>query len=414
MTRGTAAACLALALGSAHSGVGEYAHAAAESQLYRVLDLVATGRLKEAIVEVDSLVAKHPNFRLAHLVRGDLLLAHAQPLQGPGAGARLSERLSELRSELQARARDLKEPPPAGHLPRYLLQLEPAQRHAIVIDARLSRVYVYENAEGTPRLVRDYYSTIGRNGALKEREGDRKTPIGAYHITSHITGRKLPDLYGWGAFPLNYPNEWDRRLGRTGYGIWIHGVPSDTYARSPLASDGCVVLANPEMEELAQYVRPGTTPVVIADGVEWAPAEVWRSEALTFKAQLEQWRRDWESRDLSAYLSHYSKSFRADGMDYAAWADHKKRATGSKKWIKVDLSSVGILRNPGPHAVMVVTFEQHYRSDRLSQRSRKRQYWILEDGRWKIGYESQLKQPALVLPESYPNAPKRHGSRTRG
>ena len=30
---------------------------------------------------------------------------------------------------------------------------------------------------------------------------------------------------GDGAFPLNYPNEWDRRLNKTGSGIWLHGTP---------------------------------------------------------------------------------------------------------------------------------------------------------------------------------------------
>lgn len=392
---------LLLAGHSAYATVDAHGHAAAEVKLQRTLDLVRAGKRNEALAEIDSLLARHPNFRLAHLIRGDLLLARAKQIGEPGAGARRSERLGELRAELKARASDHKSPPPHGHLPRHILRLDPAQKHAIVVDTRRARVFVYENVNGAPRLLRDYYSTIGKQGWAKEREGDKKTPVGAYFVTSHIPGRKLPDFYGWGAFPLNYPNELDRRLGRTGYGIWIHGVPRDTYARSPLASDGCVVLANPEIEELAAYVKPGVTPVVITEDVEWLAVEAWRAESEEFSLVLEQWRRDWESRDVERYLGHYANGFRADGFDYAAWAAHKRRVTSAKRWIKLELGSVSVLRSPGAPPAMVVTFDQDYRSSSTSQRSRKRQYWIREEGRWKIAYEAQLKSAPLALPESF-------------
>ena len=402
------AVALILALGapSARAAAGDQAHADAETRLHRTLDLVDAGRLNESIREVDLLIARYPNFRLAHLVRGDLLLARSKPIREPGSGALPSERLRELRSELETRVRDRKNPPPAGHIPRYLLRLDAAQKHAIVVDARIARVYVYETSGDTPRLVRDFYSTIGKNGFLKEREGDKKTPIGTYYVTSYIPGNKLPDLYGWGAFPISYPNEWDRRLGRTGHGIWLHGVPSDTYARSPLASDGCVALANPEMDELSKFVRVGVTPVIIADKVEWLSPQAWKAESEAFAGTFEQWRRDWESRNVDRYLEHYSKEFRADGMDYGRWAEHKRRVTSAKKWIKLELTSVSMLRNPGAQPLMVLTFDQYYSSDTMSQRGRKRQFWVAEEGRWKIAYEAQLKQGALSLPESFPKGNK--------
>ena len=48
------------------------------------------------------------------------------------------------------------------------------------------------------------------------------------------------------------------------------------------------------------------------------------------------------------------------------------------------------------------TFDQDYRSNNLSQRTRKRQYWVIEDGRWKIAYEAPVKGARLILPESFP------------
>lgn len=385
----------------------------AEAQLRRVLGSVAQGRLHAALEDVDALIGRHPNYRLAHLVKGDLLLAHAQPIKGLGStGHAAAGRLDELRAEALARLQAARDGPPAGAIPRHLLVLGPSQAHAIVVDASRSRVYVYENQRGQPRLVADYYSTLGKQGIDKQREGDQKTPLGVYHVTSRIPGAKLPDLYGWGAFPISYPNEWDRRAGKTGYGIWLHGVPPENYARAPRASDGCIALANDEMAELAKLVHPGSTPVIIAERVEWLTPEAWRAEREGFMRQLEQWRADWESRDAAKYAAHYAGDFRAGAMDLAGWTAHKRKVNATKTWIKVGLANVSVLRAAGREDVIEVLFDQDYRSSNLSQRARKRQYWIEEGGRWKIAYENAVGGQKLRLPESFKSAVRTKGARS--
>ena len=377
----------------------------AEAQLRRVVATVAEGRLSDAIDGLDRLIERHPNFRLAHLVRGDLMLARAHPLKVLGnTGHAAPERLEDLRAEARARLQAMREAPPPGTVPRHLLVLAPGQAHAIIVDASRSRVYVYENDRGGPRLVADYYSTLGKQGIDKLREGDQKTPLGVYHVTSMIPGAKLPDLYGWGAFPIDYPNDWDRRAGKTGYGIWLHGVPGENYARAPRASDGCIALANDEIAELAKRVQPGATPVVIAERVDWVTPGELRVERERFMRQLEAWRSDWESRDAARYLAHYARDFRAGAVDLAAWSAHKRRVNAGKKWIKVGLSNVSVLRSAGQDEVIEVTFDQDYRSSNLSQRARKRQYWVEEGGRWKIAYEDTLGGQKLRLPESFKSA----------
>jgi murein L,D-transpeptidase YafK len=375
----------------------------AEAQLNLVFEKVEREQLKAALEEVERLIARHPNFRLAHLVRGDLLLARAGPIAGLGnTGHAGRERLDELRAEAVARLRAYNGHVSANLIPRHLLWLSSQQKHAIVVDSGRSRVYVYENARGIPRLVEDYYTTLGKYGIEKVREGDKKTPIGVYNVTSKIAGSKLPDLYGWGAFPINYPNAWDRRLGKTGYGIWLHGVPSDTYARAPWASDGCVALANPDIEALGKYVQPGITPVVIAERIEWVTPEAWRAERDRFMRQLEEWRKDWESLDAERYFSHYARGFRSGGMDLAAWQTHKRRVNSGKSWIKVSLEQVAFFRSPGREDRIAVTFDQDYRSSNYQRQTRKEQYWIMEDGRWKIAYEAPIRRTRVALPESYP------------
>jgi murein L,D-transpeptidase YafK len=368
---------------------GAAAAATPEDRLSSVFEAIEANKLDLALKRVDALIADFPNFRLAHLVRGDLLLARAQPLLTFGNVVKTvpQERVDGLREEALARLRAARQRPGEDRLPRYVLQLHPEQKHALVVDSRRSRLYVYANDGGKPRLIADYYVTLGKNGIDKTREGDQKTPVGVYHVTANLPRKKLTDFYGAGAFPINYPNEWDRRQGRNGHGIWLHGVPSDVYSRPPRASDGCIVLANPDLESLGQRLQIGLTPVIIANEIEWTDRAALEAERAGLAATLEQWRADWQGRDTERYLAHYSQRFASSGQDFAAWAAHKRKVNAGKAWIKVNLSRVAMLRYPHERDVVVVTFEQDYRSNGLSNVMKKRQYWVKEGARWKILYE---------------------------
>jgi murein L,D-transpeptidase YafK len=265
--------------------------------------------------------------------------------------------------------------------------MAPAQKHAIVVDTQKSRLYLYQNDDGQPRYVADFYVTQGKLGSEKQKEGDKKTPLGVYYVTADLPRAKLPDLYGSGAFPLNYPNEWDRRQGREGHGIWLHGTPSDTYSRPPRASDGCVVLTNPDLERIAKKLQIGVTPVVISQSIEWLAPKEWRNQRDELQRVFEDWRKDWESRDVKRYAAHYSRRFTSEKQDYAAWMEQKGRVAAGKEWIRIGAENVSMFRNPGRDDYVVVNFDQRYESNNLNNQMKKRQYWIREDGRWKIIYE---------------------------
>ena len=125
-----------------------------------------------------------------------------------------------------------------------------------------------------------------------------------YHVTSSLPLKKLGDFYGTGAFPINYPNEWDKRQGRNGHGIWLHGTPSDTFSRPPKASDGCVVLANTDLDALAKNLQIGLTPVIISNSIEWLSLDDWQNERSALNNKINEWRSDWESKDISLSLIH--------------------------------------------------------------------------------------------------------------
>ena len=363
--------------------------ATADALLANVYDEIAKGRLDIALQNIDGLLRVKPNFRLANLIKGDLLMARVRPISTLGGAApdAPKDRIDGLRAEALARLRAYREGPPTDRVPRYLLQLRGDQKFAIVVDTRRSRLYLYRNDDGEPRFVADYYVSSGKNGALKAREGDEKTPVGVYHVTASLPRQKLSDFYGDGAFPINYPNEWDRIQGRNGHGIWLHGTPHDTYSRPPRSSNGCVVLANADLDALARHLQIGLTPVIISEDVEWLSLDDWASERKAFRSQLERWRTDWESLDTDRYLSHYSKKFSANGENFESWSRHKRQVNEGKSWIKVGVHDISMFRDPGKEDLVVVTFDQEYRSSNLSNTIRKRQYWIREDGDWRIVYE---------------------------
>ena len=139
----------------------------------------------------------------------------------------------------------------------------------MVVDTSKSTLYLYENVNGEPRYVSDFYISVGKKGADKVSEGDQKTPLGVYFVNGHLTKDKLTDFYGPNAYPLSYPNEWDKREGHDGHGIWLHGTPSDTFSRPPRASNGCVVLANNDLNLLGSRLQIGITPVIISDKIDW-------------------------------------------------------------------------------------------------------------------------------------------------
>lgn len=374
------------------SAAARYSDAGPEPLLARVLALIEGHRWDAALLESEALVKAYPSFRLGHLIVGDLLLARTRPISrfGEGGAVQASEQVADLRDEAIARLRAYREKPESSQIPRYLLQLRADQHYAVVVDTQKARLYLYRNDlahGGTPRFVADYYISHGKLGAEKFKEGDKKTPIGVYHVTATIPRKQLTDFYGSGAFPINYPNDWDKRQGRNGHGIWLHGTPSDTFSRPPKASDGCVVLANSDLDALAKNLQVGATPVIISRSIEWLSLDDWQAERQALLAAIDVWRQDWESRDLARYARHYDAAFSGDGKPLDAWLAQKKKTNANKRWIKVATRNISMFRNPGKEEFVVVTFEQDYRSDTLNDRMQKRQYWIKRDGHWKIIHE---------------------------
>jgi murein L,D-transpeptidase YafK len=368
------------------AAAGESASRDMELGLAKSLQAVRNNHLDVALNEVDSLLKVNPNFKLAQLVRGDLLLARSKPITDFGAAPNAPrDRVQDLRDEANARLQRVQQQQPIA-IPKYLWQLSPQQKYAVVVDTGKATLYLFENVNGEPRYVADFYISVGKKGSDKLSEGDQKTPLGVYFVNAHLTKDKLIDLYGPDAYPISYPNEWDKREGRDGHGIWLHGTPKDTYSRPPRSSNGCVVLANNDLNYIGNHLQIGITPVIITGKIDWSD-EADRTERASLLKEIEQWRSDWASRDTEAFLSHYARDFSSGNVNFAAFAAQKRQVNAGKTWIKVKMNDVSVFPYPSQPNLVVVSFEQDYDSNNLSNRMHKRQYWMKRNGRWQIVYE---------------------------
>ncbi|RZI43193.1 hypothetical protein EGT07_10140 [Herbaspirillum sp. HC18] len=362
-----------------------------EALLIEVYKALGANNLRKALDKADKLVEAYPNFRLGHLIRGDLLLMHTQPVKTLGAVDGPEEKLRNLREEAMVRLKSLRERPDPDLIPRLVLKLREDQKHVLLVDARRSRLYVYANHGGQLKFITDYYISQGKLGVNKIKEGDQKTPVGVYYITSHLSGARLPDFYGSGALPINYPNEWDKINGRSGSGIWLHGTPSDSFSRPPLSSDGCVVLTNPDLHKLATSIEIGKTPIVISENIDFVNRTKWDNDRNLANRLIDGWRRDIESLSPVRVMENYSRKFRSErGEGPDTWLSKHQQFMSGVKGLTVTLRDVTHFFYPGREDMIVSTFTQESTFGKNKTSIRKRQYWAKEGSQWKIVYELNL------------------------
>ena len=220
------------------------------------------------------------------------------------------------------------------------------------------------------------YMSIGRGGIRKEREGDRKTPLGIYFVTEQLDTTKLHDKYGITAFPLDYPNAWDRHLGRTGDGIWVHGVDPNGGHRPPLDTDGCIALPNERLRALESVFAPNVTPVLISKRLVWAtPAEV-EIVRQGLEAAVMDWGRALQQGDMHAWLDAYDETFRHWGMNKAEWSSFSMQTVARRDIRDVKIGELLLLGDPAEPGLYLSRFRLEVtEGGTRKMTSLRRMYW---------------------------------------
>lgn len=257
--------------------------------------------------------------------------------------------------------------------------------HALIVDKSQQRLTVWEVKEGEPSMIESYRCSTGENEGDKWVRGDMRTPEGVYFFCSVIDGRTLPSKYGMWAFTTDYPNFVDRRQGKSGDGIWLHGRDKPLGPKPD--SNGCVALENQDLIKVSRFVKLQNTPLIVVKKLEMAPRSAIMEQERELRDFLESWRQAWEARDLDAYMGHYSLNFQSCWLDYKAWKEKKRKLNERYAKIRVRLENLRLYRQNG---IVTAIFSQDYRSDSYRSAGVKVLY-IVNDGKYRIYAEDYHK-----------------------
>jgi hypothetical protein len=234
-----------------------------------------------ALVSVTTL----PAAQRSRLLRARLLLLEAQALLDGGEAPAALERAESSEAELRAALG-----PALAAAERYTAReqvatwrrwIEETRRHSRVTGEPAILVLKEKNllillSRGEP--VRRYGAEVGANAlGIKRQRGDRATPEGRYRI---VEKKDVGQSIYHRALLLDYPNAADRerfkaakRRGEIPKGAAIGGLIEihGDGGRGQNWTDGCVALANPDIDDLYARVRRGTRVTIVGgDGSDGA------------------------------------------------------------------------------------------------------------------------------------------------
>jgi len=360
-----------------------------EELLVMSLDKISQGDISEAINKINILIKQVPNFKLAHLIHGDLLTARSGNLNYFGGRVHKSnpDVVKDFKDEASRRIKNYLQKN-QNLYPNFNIQLSQKYKYLIYVDVKSSRLFTYKNDNGRLVFNSDHYVSIGKNGFDKKYEGDKRTPVGMYFLKNKIK-RKLPDLYGDGAYRINYPNAYDKLNKYTGSGIWIHGTPQNTYSRAPQSSDGCLVLSNFDLKKIASILNTPDTPIIISNkSLKDSNTLINRKQTILNK--VENWKKYWVKKDFNSYIKFYEKNAMYGNQAYKNWMLKKKDVINKSRNIDIKLSNISIFEYPNIENEMVlVNFDQDYKSNLIANKMHKTQIWIKKSDDWKILYEGK-------------------------
>lgn len=269
-------------------------------------------------------------------------------------------------------------------VPAYLLEIPESVGMILIAESSTSTLHQFRNSENGPMQQGESYMSVGQKGVGKERAWDRKTPLGIYFINDQLDTSKLHEKYGPVAFPLDYPNIWDRSNRRSGDGIWIHGVTPNSGRRPPLDTDGCIALPNDELLALEEALVPLETPVLITREIRWTSPEQLQRAHAELRRGLDTWVSSYASGDVHKYLSLYDDNFSYRGMNRDEWAAFRTQSITRAPAQSVEVDDVLLLADPEHSGLYLARFRQEIVYEDRTITTIKRLYWRLTGGELKI------------------------------
>jgi len=260
--------------------------------------------------------------------------------------------------------------------------LLPENENAILVEKQSQTLYVYSRKNKRLRVAFSAACSTGEIFGDKKKAGDKKTPEGVYFLLDEYEDLYLTPVYGKKAFPSDYPNFHDQRLGKNGSAIWIHGTDK---VLKPMDSNGCIALENDNILSLADYIRLDSTPLIIVEKIVKTDAAIQAGRENKVRSFLENWARSIETGSYNQYLDFYSDEYVPDISWWETWLGLWKKSMEEKVLLRIQPANVGIYAH---NSILVVLFDLNLSPDYEKEGEKvrekiligKRKFFIEESG----------------------------------
>jgi murein L,D-transpeptidase YafK len=287
------------------------------------------------------------------------------------------------------------------YLPSNILMMDDKfSHHVILVEKATHKLHLFENSITAPKLVKTYNSVTGKFKGNKFINGDHKTPEGIYTIYDFLSKEELlkrhgkyAEIYGSGAFPMNYPNFIDERAGKTGGGIWLHSTDDDSRISKGLDSRGCVVLQNADLKDISQYIELEHTPIVVVQDVTFLSKTTWERNRNDINDAVSKWAKAWQNKDFASYIASYDPQRFHDRTkgNYNSYKTYKQAVFSRPDSPSIKLDFISIMANS---EYAVVQLQQDYRSSIINDIGKKTLYLQKDTNYdWKIVGELWTRSP---------------------
>ncbi len=169
-------------------------------------------------------------------------------------------------------------------IPDSLLSI--ADGYAIVVDKAMQRLFVYRYDGSSFDRAYEARCSTGKKKGTKIETGDARTPEGIYFPMQAFSDSELSPIYGTMAFDLDYPNLLDRKEGKNGNNIWLHGTDKGL---TPYQSNGCITLENGDIGAVSRFITLKETPFIIQDYIKWVLPSVQEAQREDILPIIKDW-----------------------------------------------------------------------------------------------------------------------------
>jgi len=265
----------------------------------------------------------------------------------------------------------------------------PENENAILVEKKNQTLFLYSFKSGELVIQQKMPCSTGETPGVKQKSGDKKTPEGIYFLKDEYEEKYLSAVYGIKAFPLDYPNLMDKRTGRDGSAIWIHGTNK---ILKPMDSNGCIALENSNILKLDEYITLDSTPVILVEEFNKIDKDTLVKQEQEINLMLDQWIKTVENGSYHDYLSFYSDEYLPEIDWWTKWMEIRKNSSVASLSLRIERSRTGIYYH---NHVFVILFDYSLTTNKEKILLGKRKLFL------------EKKGPAYkIIGEAYQNVSK--------